>query len=320
MDATHLRIIIGDDEPAAAEATRCAFKAAEIETDTQGAIGLLLDNLPDSVYVKDLAGRKTLANPADIRKMGVASAAEALGKTDFEVFPPDLAAIFDADDQHVIQTGQPVLNREERFILPDGSQGWQLTAKVPLRDRAGQVIGLIGIGHDITERKQAEAERERLLAQVQAQAEQIAQIMDTVPEGVLLLDADGQVLLANPAGVRDLTVLAGAAVGERLTRLGDLPLAELFAAAERGGPWHQIQTGRRIFEAIAQPIVTGEPGAGNPVAGQWVLVINDVTQARDLRDQLHQQERLAAVGQLAAGIAHDSPIPLSPYPPIGRRT
>ncbi|MGB4803983.1 MAG: PAS domain S-box protein, partial [Anaerolineae bacterium] len=377
-----------------------------------------------SVYVKDLAGRKTLANPADIRKMGVASAAEALGKTDFEVFPPDLAAIFDADDQHVIQTGQPVLNREERFILPDGSQGWQLTAKVPLRDRAGQVIGLIGIGHDITERKQAEAalresearfrviferasdaihvdnaddqilqvnprmselmgysreelltmrvpdlqapeargqsghvvgnelarhghatfeslnlhrsgrripvevsvaciesaqgdlyvsivrditerkqaeaERERLLAQVQAQAEQIAQIMDTVPEGVLLLDADGQVLLANPAGVRDLVTLAGAAVGERLTHLGDLPLAELFAAAERGGPWHEVRVGRHIFEAIARSV-----NANSPAAGHWVLVINDVTQARDLRDQLQQQERLAAVGQLAAGIAHD---------------
>ncbi|MFZ1240793.1 MAG: PAS domain S-box protein, partial [Anaerolineae bacterium] len=61
----------------------------------------------------------------------------------------------------------------------------------------------VSIVRDITERKQAEAEREQLLAQVQAQAEQIAQIMDTVPEGVLLLDADGQVLLANPAGVRD---------------------------------------------------------------------------------------------------------------------
>ncbi|MFZ1509894.1 MAG: ATP-binding protein, partial [Anaerolineae bacterium] len=139
-----------------------------------------------------------------------------------------------------------------------------------------------------------------LLAQVQAQAEQIAQIMDTVPEGVLLLDADGQVLLANPAGVRDLVTLAGAAVGERLTHLGDLPLAELFAAAERGGPWHEVRVGRHIFEAIARSV-----SANSPAAGHWVLVINDVTQARDLRDQLQQQERLAAVGQLAAGIAHD---------------
>ncbi|WP_343406307.1 PAS domain-containing protein [Candidatus Amarolinea dominans] len=131
-------------------------RVEEAMTTERSLLRTLVDNLPDSVYVKDLAGRKTLANPADIRKMGVASAAEALGKTDFEVFPPDLAATFDADDQHVIQTGQPVLNREERFILPDGSQGWQLTSKAPLRDRAGQVIGLIGIGHDITERKRAE--------------------------------------------------------------------------------------------------------------------------------------------------------------------
>ncbi len=152
----------------------------------------------------------------------------------------------------------------------------------------------------ITERKRAEAERERLLAQVQAQAQQIAQIMDSVPEGVLLLAADGQVLLANPAGVRDLVTLAGAAVGERLTHLSELPLAELLAAAARGGSWHELRAGRRIFEAIARPVV-----AGGPATGHWVLVINDVTHARDIRDQLQQQERLAAVGQLAAGIAHD---------------
>ena len=50
--------------------------------------------------------------------MGAASEAEVLGKTDFDFYPPDLAAAFYADDQHVIQSGQPVLNREEQITLP----------------------------------------------------------------------------------------------------------------------------------------------------------------------------------------------------------
>jgi two-component system cell cycle sensor histidine kinase/response regulator CckA len=121
----------------------------------------LIDHLPDAIYVKDDAYRKTLANPADVRNMGAASEAEVLGKTDFDFFPHDLAAAFYADDESVIQSGRPVLDREEMITLPDGTRGWQTTSKVPLRDRAGQVVGLVGIGHDITERKQAEKELQR---------------------------------------------------------------------------------------------------------------------------------------------------------------
>ena len=127
----------------------------------------LVDNLPDSVYVKDAAGRKTLANPANLRHISAMSEADVLGKTDFELFPPDLAAAFDADDRHIIQTGQPIINREERFTRPDGTFGWQLTSKVPLRDHTGQIIGLVGIGHDITERKEAEEALRATLADLQ---------------------------------------------------------------------------------------------------------------------------------------------------------
>jgi PAS domain S-box-containing protein len=141
--------------------------------------------------VKDAARRKTLVNPADLRNMGVASEAEVLGKTDFDLFPPDLAAAFDADDQYVIQTGQPILNREEGITRPDGSRGWQLTSKVPLRDSNGQVIGLVGIGHDITERKQAEETlaAERLLLRA---------IIDIMPALVYVKDTTGRKILANP--------------------------------------------------------------------------------------------------------------------------
>jgi PAS domain S-box-containing protein len=151
---------------------------------------------------------------------------------------------------------------------------------------------------DITERRRAEEERERLLAQVQEQAQRVQQIMDTVPEGVLLLGSDCRVVLANPLGKNGLATLANAQVGDTLTRLGDRPLAELLTSPPRG-LWHEVTTDSRFFQTIARPIEDG------PTPKGWVLVIRDVTQQRDIEQRVQQQERLAAVGQLAAGIAHD---------------
>ncbi len=140
-----------------------------------------------------------------------------------------------------------------------------------------------------------------LLAQTRKQAQRIQGILDTVPEGVLLLDADGQVLLANPLAEQDLDLFAGRdgiPTLESLTHLGDRPLAELLTPPSHG-LWHEVQVGLRTFEVIARPL------EDSPEATRWVLVFNDVTQERMVRNQLQQHERLAAIGQLAAGIAHD---------------
>ncbi len=140
----------------------------------------LVDHLPVAVYTKDTAARKTLSNPTDVSYIGAASEAEVLGKTDFDLYPPELAEPFYADDMHVITSGQPVLNREEMMQLPGGARGWQLTSKIPLRNSAGQVIGLVGIGYDITERKQAEAEIRRLNAELEDRiAQRTAELAQT---------------------------------------------------------------------------------------------------------------------------------------------
>jgi PAS domain S-box-containing protein len=116
----------------------------------------LIDNLPDAIYVKNIACRKTIANPADVHNMGFQSETEVLGKDDFDVFPKELAEGFFADDQSVILTGKPVLNREEYVLNAEGKKHWLLTAKLPLRNEQGQIIGLVGIGRDITEHLQTE--------------------------------------------------------------------------------------------------------------------------------------------------------------------
>ena len=145
-------------------------------------------------------------------------------------------------------------------------------------------------------------ERLHLLEKTSEQAQQVQQIMDTVPEGVLLLDAEARILQANPAAQEYLAALTDAGVGDVLTELSVWPLQMLLEPPPPGILVHELAlTGppQRMFEVEAQQL------AGEPAAGGWVLLIRDVTVARELQQQVQQQERLAAVGQLAAGIAHD---------------
>ncbi len=116
----------------------------------------LIDIMPDYIYVKDTEARFLLVNSLVQHTFGAASGDEVIGKTDFDFFPQDMAAHFYADDCLVFQTGQPVVNREEPSLNPEGNHIWLLTTKVPLLDSHGQIIGLVGIGRDITAQKQAE--------------------------------------------------------------------------------------------------------------------------------------------------------------------
>ncbi|MBN2003659.1 MAG: response regulator [Anaerolineae bacterium] len=165
-------------------------------------------------------------------------------------------------------------------------------------DATGRRLAL-SMAVDITEQVAAREKRERLAAQVAAQARQVQAILDTVPQGVLLLDDAGRILHANRVAEQDLAVLAGVQAGDALTHLGERPLAELLTSPPVKGLWHEIKASGCTFEIIARPV---EHGAAPE---RWVLVINDATRERDVQAQLQHQERLAAVGQLAGGIAHD---------------
>ena len=113
----------------------------------------IIDNVPDLIYAKDRAGRYMLANSAMLNVLGVDSIDTVLGKTDYDFSQPELACEYVADDQIVMRTGEPLLDQEEQLHALDGREMCVLTSKVPLRDSEGNIWGLVGIGRDITNRK-----------------------------------------------------------------------------------------------------------------------------------------------------------------------
>ncbi len=143
--------------------------------------GPVINALPDQIYVKDRFGRLVTANAAAVRARGCTSVAQLVNKTDFTFFPRKLAERFEAEEREVIRSGQPSFNQEvpmpdldlrgnaafrdivtDQYLLPrDGKQRWVSITRVPLRDPDGQVVGLVGIGHDITDRRRAAEELER---------------------------------------------------------------------------------------------------------------------------------------------------------------
>jgi PAS domain S-box-containing protein len=114
----------------------------------------LIDNIPDQVYVKDKECRKVITNKSDIENIGFKDEAEVLGKTDIELFPGKIGERGYNDDKKVINTGKAIFDLEEEFISAKGAKRWLLTTKIPLHDKDGNITGLVGIGHDITERKE----------------------------------------------------------------------------------------------------------------------------------------------------------------------
>ena len=119
----------------------------------------LIDHLPDCfIYVKDAQSRFIFTNVPHLKLLGLASVEEVVGRTDFDFFPKELAEQYYADEQKVITSGKPVLDREEETVYPDGNRIRVLTTKVPLLADDGSVVGVMGITRDITRLKQLEDE------------------------------------------------------------------------------------------------------------------------------------------------------------------
>ena len=123
----------------------------------------LLDNIPDFIFFKDRESRLTRVNTALARYLGLETPEDAAGRTDADYYPEDIAAETRRDELEIMETGRPLVNKEEKLELGDGNIRWQTTTKLPLYDEKGNVTGTFGIARDLTELKRYVDELKRSL-------------------------------------------------------------------------------------------------------------------------------------------------------------
>jgi two-component system sensor histidine kinase UhpB len=147
---------LGTDHSETKRAEMEKMEAQEKLTRERYLLRTLIDNLPDSIYVKDNQSRFILTNRAQLNLIGAESEEEAIGKTITHYIDEKSAAEVLKNDNRLFDTGEALINEEEYIITHDGEKRWLLTTRVPLQEDDNNVIGLVGISRDITDRKKIE--------------------------------------------------------------------------------------------------------------------------------------------------------------------
>lgn len=146
--------LLGTRKDSAREIARLALEQ-ELDRERR-LLHAIIESLPVSIYAKDTQSRFIACNTLVAQLMGTTPAA-AIGRTDFDFYPPEIAARFFADDQAVIRSGQALIEHEELILdRASGDIRHFASTKVPFHDHAGNIVGLIGLGRDITERRRTD--------------------------------------------------------------------------------------------------------------------------------------------------------------------
>lgn len=264
----------------------------------------LIDNLPDTIYAKDIEGRKLLANLSDLEVIGVNSEAEIIGKNDLEILPGEVGQRGYADDMAVLKTGTPVMNREEDFFDIHGNHRWLLTSKIPLFDSLGVVTGLVGIGHDITKRKHVEEELRKLSLAVEQS-----------PVSIVITDVEGTIEYVNPKFTEITGYSLAEAIGKnpRILKTGFTPqeqYKELWDTIKSGLEWHgefqnRKKNGEIYFESALISPISDETGC----ISHFLATKEDITSRKHTEEEIRQKveelaisnEELSRFNRLAIG-------------------
>jgi PAS domain S-box-containing protein len=177
----------------------------------------LLNNIPDHIYYKDKKGRFITVSESLAQWLGAGNAKEMIGKTDFDYFTDEHAKPAYEDEQYVMKTGKPIEGKAEKETHPDGQTNWVSTTKIPRYDEEGNIIGILGISRDITEKKELEEKLklklEELGEEVLFKSSLLTSLLDNIPDRVYFKDKKSRFVLASKSvaeqfevdGIEELT-------------------------------------------------------------------------------------------------------------------
>jgi sigma-B regulation protein RsbU (phosphoserine phosphatase) len=151
----------------------------------------LIEILPCRIFVKDQFGRIQLTNQAYRESLGILPGGDVLGKRLEDLVTDPRLANVSAEDMGIIETGEPILNREQYDASPISDKRWTLLSKVPLLDSDGKVKGIVGMSADITAQKESEARALQAQRELEAKNLQIESELDMAREMQMELMAAG---------------------------------------------------------------------------------------------------------------------------------
>jgi len=263
----------------------------------------VIDAVSDPIYCKDHDGRYLLANRAHSARMNIPHQ-QQLGKTVFEI--PEIGELADRfyqEDLQVLTTGRSIVNQEQYVHWLDGSCGWYLTSKYPLRNAAGETIGIVGVGRDVSERRDAERK-------LHDERQMLRTVIDAVADSIFFKDQQGRFVLVNAAYETLFGLPSEKVVGHTDRDIAAMrAYAEEYAADDR----HVLSTGLPVInreEPIPQP--DGSDGwfltSKFPLRNTDGIVIGLVGIARDITAMRRATEELASAQNRLADHVENSPL------------
>lgn len=266
-------------------------RRAEDELRTlSGHFMTLLDNATDFIYFKDADSRFIFASRTLAELTGHAHWRDLVGKHDTDVFPADLARIYEEGEIPVFRDGVAVLNRVDPYYGHDGRKGWVSTNKWPVMDeQTGAVVGICGISRDITEQQQTE-ERLHLAASVFTYAR----------EGIFITDGAGTIIEVNDAFCHITGYGHDEVLGQNPRILKSGHQDEAFYTAmwqdlEAKDHWYgEVWNRRKDGEVYAALLTISAVRNASGEARRYVALFSDIT------SQKQQQQRLEHIAHYDA--------------------